>query len=183
MTVLLLYSSHDGQTRKIANHIAQQLQGKLLCELRDLQQNEPVNLNDYRAIVVGASIRYGHFNRRLAQFVTRHQDVLNQKPSAFYAVNLTARKVEKRSPETNVYTRKFLQKSPWTPQLSTVFAGALRYPRYRWFDRVMIQLIMRMTGGETDTSKEIEYTDWQQVNEFAQSLQQLLAPAPSASDN
>jgi menaquinone-dependent protoporphyrinogen oxidase len=34
----------------------------------------------------------------------------------------------------------------------------------------MIQLIMRMTGGETDTSKEVEYTDWQQVAKFAQRI-------------
>jgi menaquinone-dependent protoporphyrinogen oxidase len=27
----------------------------------------------------------------------------------------------------------------------------------------MIRLIMKMTGGETDTSKEVVYTDWQQV--------------------
>ncbi len=32
----------------------------------------------------------------------------------------------------------------------------------------MIQLIMRMTGGETDTSKEVEYTDWQEVSRFTQ---------------
>ena len=49
-----------------------------------------------------------------------------------------------------------------------MFAGALRYPRYRWFDRIMIQFIMRMTGGETDTSKEVEYTDWEKVTRFAQ---------------
>jgi menaquinone-dependent protoporphyrinogen oxidase len=35
-----------------------------------------------------------------------------------------------------------------------VFAGALRYPRYRWYDRFMIRLIMKMTGGETDTVKK-----------------------------
>lgn len=31
----------------------------------------------------------------------------------------------------------------------------------------MIQFIMRITGGETDTSKEVEYTDWQKVEAFA----------------
>ena len=89
------------------------------------------------------------------------------------AVNLTARKPEKRSPQTNAYTRKFLLASPWQPKQCAVFAGALRYPRYRWFDRIMIQFIMRMTGGETDTSKEVEYTDWQQVDRFAQEFSQI----------
>ncbi len=30
----------------------------------------------------------------------------------------------------------------------------------------MIRLIMKMTGGETDTRKEVVYTDWQQVSRF-----------------
>lgn len=63
--------------------------------------------------------------------------------------------------------RKFLDKTPWKPTLTGVFAGALFYPRYKWIDRVMIQLIMKMTKGETDPTKEIEYTDWNKVSEFA----------------
>ncbi len=56
---------------------------------------------------------------------------------------------------------------------SAVFAGALRYPRYRWYDRFMIRLIMKMTGGETDTSKEVVYTDWKQVANFAREVAQM----------
>ncbi|EIQ84124.1 protoporphyrinogen IX dehydrogenase [Yersinia pestis PY-64] len=104
----------------------------------------------------------------LNKFVNKHVAQLSQMPSAFFAVNLTARKPEKRSPQTNTYVRKFLLNTPWQPTLCSVFAGALRYPRYSWIDRIMIQLIMRMTGGETDTSKEVEYTDWQEVSRFTQ---------------
>jgi menaquinone-dependent protoporphyrinogen oxidase len=81
-------------------------------------------------------------------------------------------------PQTNNYTRKFLLRSPWRPDECVVFAGALRYPRYRWFDRLMIRLIMKMTGGETDTRKEVVYTDWQQVTEFARKIAQLNSKAP-----
>lgn len=39
---------------------------------------------------------------------------------------------------------------------------------------VMIQFIMRITGGETDTSKEIEYTvDWEKVKAFVQKIQKM----------
>ena len=84
-----------------------------------------------------------------------------------------ARKPEKRTPQTNSYTRKFLLNSPWQPDLCAVFAGALRYPRYRWYDRFMIRLIMKMTGGETDTRKEVVYTDWTQVSSFAREIAHL----------
>lgn len=37
----------------------------------------------------------------------------------------------------------------------------------------MIRLIMKITGGETDTSKEIEYTDWQKVEFFTEQFEKL----------
>ena len=58
-------------------------------------------------------------------------------------------------------------------KVACYFAGALRYPRYRWYDRFMIRLIMKMTGGETDTRKEVVYTDWSQVASFAREIAHL----------
>lgn len=88
-------------------------------------------------------------------------------------VNLVARKPEKRTPQTNSYARKFLMSSQWRPDRCAVIAGALRYPRYRWYDRFMIKLIMKMSGGETDTRKEVVYTDWEQVANFAREIAHL----------
>ncbi len=173
MKALILYSSRDGQTRAIASYIANKLQGILSCDVIDLLQAEGVELDQYQQILIGASVRYGHFQPALRRFIKCHAEQLNKMPSAFFAVNLTARKPEKRSPQTNVYTRKFLLSSPWQPKQCAVFAGALRYPRYRWLDRVMIRFIMKMTGGETDTSKEVEYTDWQQVDRFTQEFRRI----------
>jgi menaquinone-dependent protoporphyrinogen oxidase len=173
MKVLILYSSRDGQTHTIASYVAKQLSVAGTCEIQDLSQVGEIDLSQYQQVMIGASVRYGRFSPVLSQFVAGHIEQLNQMSSAFFAVNLTARKPEKRSPQTNAYVRKFLLSTPWQPSLCAVFAGALRYPRYRWIDRVMIQLIMRMTGGETDTSKEVEYTDWQQVDRFTQDFAAL----------
>ncbi|CNF04794.1 menaquinone-dependent protoporphyrinogen IX dehydrogenase [Yersinia nurmii] len=173
MKVLILYSSRDGQTQAISSYIANELSALANCDVQDLAWVGNIDLKQYQQVMIGASIRYGHFDNVLAKFISQHLEQLNTVPSAFFAVNLTARKPEKRTPETNTYVRKFLASSPWQPKLCGVFAGALRYPRYRWFDRIMIQLIMRMTGGETDTSKEVEYTDWQQVSSFAREFSQM----------
>lgn len=169
MSALLLYCSTDGQTKKIMIQIANELrQHGHECDVRDLTSvQQSLNLSAYNKVLVGASIRYGYFNKALDKFITRHLAQLNSMPSAFFGVNLTARKAEKNTPETNAYMRKFLDKTPWKPTLTGVFAGALFYPRYKWIDRVMIQLIMKMTKGETDPTKEIEYTDWNKVSEFA----------------
>ncbi|OEF24343.1 menaquinone-dependent protoporphyrinogen IX dehydrogenase [Vibrio rumoiensis] len=162
---IILYSTREGQTSKIANYIAEQL-GLQSCDLVDLHQAEEMDLRQYEKVIIGASIRYGHFHKKLYQFIQINLDELQKAKAVFYCVNLTARKEGKDTPEGSAYIQSFLKKSPWTPDLIGVFAGALYYPRYRWFDRVMIRFIMTMTGGETDITKEVEYTDWEKVTQF-----------------
>ncbi len=167
MKALVLFSSREGQTREIASCIANLLNKEGECDVFNLHHVAEIDWAQYDRVLIGASIHYGHFNPLVAKFVKKHLHALQQRQSGFFSVNLTARKAEKRTPQTNAYTRKFLLNSPWERDCCAVFAGALRYPRYGLFDRLMIQLIMRMTGGETDSSKEVEYTDWQQVARFA----------------
>lgn len=169
---IILYSTREGQTHKIAKHIAQEL-GEADCELVDLHQAQDVDLTAYHKVIIGASIRYGHFNKQLYAFIEKHLAQLNQSNAFFYSVNLTARKEGKDTPQGSAYIQKFLKKSPWQPQQIGVFAGALLYPRYSWFDRTMIRFIMTMTDGETDTSKEVEYTDWEKVSQFAKNIAEL----------
>lgn len=179
MKVLILFSTRDGQTREIAAAIASELKELSIdADVNNLHRIEAIQWQKYDGVVIGASIRYGHFHCALDKFVKQYQSELKMLPSAFYSVNLVARKPEKRTPQTNNYTRKFLLHSPWQPDRCTVFAGALRYPIYRWYDRIMIRLIMKMTGGETDVSKEIVYTDWKQVENFAHEIAYLVREKP-----
>lgn len=168
--VLLLYSSTDGQTIKILKRIASELGERYHCQIQDLHQTKKVDWARYDRVLIGAAIRYGHFHPLLYRFIRKQLDALDSHKVGFFCVNLTARKSEKSTPETSAYMKKFLEKSPWKPQLQAVFAGALCYPKYGWFDRTMIRFIMKMTGGETDVTKEVEYTNWQKVTEFAESF-------------
>ena len=174
MKVLFLYSSREGQTKKIFKFIDSELQG-CECELRNLHEIDQVDLSLYDKVLVGASIRYGHLNKKLYQFIETHLEQLKRSKVAFFCVNLTARKEDqgKDTPEGSAYIQTFLKKSPWKPELIGVFAGALYYPRYNWVDKMMIKFIMTMTGGETDTSKEVEYTNWQKVTLFAEKFRNM----------
>ncbi|OOF61895.1 menaquinone-dependent protoporphyrinogen IX dehydrogenase [Rodentibacter pneumotropicus] len=169
MKTLIFYSSHDGQTKKISEFLTALLDGEVIVDAL----REDYDIETFDRVIIGASIRYGHFSKTLDRFVVRNLARLEQKRAVFFCVNLTARKEGKDNPETNVYVRKFLQRTKWQPKLAAVFAGALLYPRYKWFDRVMIQFIMKITGGETDISKEVEYTNWEKVKQFAQRINAL----------
>jgi menaquinone-dependent protoporphyrinogen oxidase len=88
---------------------------------------------------------------------------------------VVARKSEKNTPETNPYIKKFLKLSNWSPNKLAVFAGKIDYPKYGFFDRQIIRLIMFITNGPTDTSKSYEFTDWSKVEEFIRQIDQISA--------
>lgn len=171
---LLLYSTREGQTKKILHFIEKRL-SDYECDSIDLHSVDSVDLNQYDKVLIGASIRYGHLNKKLYKFIECNLNALIESKAAFFCVNLTARKEDqgKDTPEGSAYIKTFLKKSPWQPELIGVFAGALYYPRYNWFDRTMIKFIMNMTGGETDTTKEIEYTNWEKVTLFADKFKNM----------
>ena len=182
---LLLYASRDGQTEKIARVIASELkQCGLMVECLALGEGAAhFNLDQYDSVLIGSPIRYGHHLPEVFDFIRQHETFLNQHLSGFFSVNLTARKLEKNRPETNPYLQKFLGKITWKPGMTGVMAGSLLYSRYRWFDRVMIQLIMKITGGNTDTSKDIEYTDWDAVQQFARKYSDYLKECTVSSND
>lgn len=182
MKALLIYSTHDGQTKKIMDAIAGKLAPHMSYEIVDFKTVTHINFSNYDAICMGAPIRYGFFNFKFKDFVNLNSIVLNQKKTAFFSVTLIARKLEKRTPETNSYTRKFLSSIRWKPTICETFAGALHYPEYNWLDRTMIKLIMKISGGETDTTKDIEYTDWEQVDAFAERFIELAKQSKSKLD-
>ena len=116
MKTLILFSTRDGQTREIASFLATELKELGIdADTVNLNRTEEVEWRHYDRVVIGASIRYGHFHPALDRFVKKHLQSLNALPGAFFSVNLVARKPEKRTPQTNSYTRKFLLNSPANP--------------------------------------------------------------------
>jgi menaquinone-dependent protoporphyrinogen oxidase len=169
--ILILYSTTDGHTRKICNRLQEVIeqQGHRVT-LVSVNNEFQVDLQTFDKIVIGASIRYGKHSPRITDFINRNRQLLDGKPNAFFSVNIVARKQEKNQPDTNPYMRKFLKKIAWRPKELAVFAGKLEYPKYSFFDRLMIRLIMFITKGPTDPNAVIEFTDWQQVESFARHI-------------
>jgi len=51
-----------------------------------------------------------------------------------------------------------------------MIAGALKYTQYNFFIKWVMKGIARKEGGSTDTSRDHEYTDWEQVTAYARRL-------------
>lgn len=181
----IVYASVDGHTRKIAEAMAGQLRDAgehvSLLPLADFDIDAFSQSDSLVSgpLIIGASIRYGVHCHKFDNWVIQHLEQLQSLGAAFFSVNLVARKAQKCAPDTNPYTRKFLQKTGWKPALAAVFAGRLNYPVYGFWDKLMIRFIMWMTGGPTDPATDIEYTDWSVVAKFAQACLTLNANTSS----
>jgi menaquinone-dependent protoporphyrinogen oxidase len=135
-----------------------------------IEQAGQNGLSNFNQVIIGASIRYGKHRPELYNFLKKHREELEKINSAFFSVNVVARKPLKNTPETNPYMIKFLSLTPWRPNHLAVFAGAIDYPKYGFIDKQMIRFIMWMTKGPTDISGTYEFTNWNAVEDFAQRL-------------
>lgn len=165
--ILIVYSTTDGQTRKICLRIKNLIEYQNnKVTLISIDDESTVDLGIFDKIIVGASIRYGKHSPKIYSFIEKNSQVLAAKPNAFFSVSLVARKDGKNTPETNPYLKKFLKDISWNPSNLAVFAGKLDYQIYSFWDRLIIRMIMSITKGPTDTKAKVEYTDWNQVEEF-----------------
>lgn len=162
----IIYSSVDGQTKKICEKLSADFnKQKIEVELYSIETfNEDVS--KFHTLIIGASIRYGKHHKKVYEFIQKNIITLNQITTAFFSVNLVARKEDKNSADTNPYLIKFLNTIDWKPDILEVFAGKLDYKSYPLIDRLMIKLIMKLTDGPTKSVQPIEYTDWTRVNNF-----------------
>jgi menaquinone-dependent protoporphyrinogen oxidase len=179
--ILLAYASSHGHTAKIAERVAHLLRkaGHDVVIDGDVGNTDP-DIHGYDAVVAGASIHNGHFQSELVAWALRHGPALTLHPSAFFSVCLTAADDSDESREaTRDYLDDFEERSGWTPRLRTTFAGALQYREYDFATRLVMRLLMHRGHHPTDTSRDVDYTDWDAVDAFARACANLPARAPA----
>lgn len=172
--ILIIYSTTDGHTLRICQRLQSVIENlsHQVMVVR-IEDSDSVQLSGFDKIVLGASIRYGKHNPLVVKFINRNQSLLEAKPNAFFSVNVVARKPEKNQPSTNPYLLKFLKKIHWKPKQLAVFAGKIDFPKYTFFDRMMIRFIMWMTKGPTHPDAVVEFTDWSQVEAFGRVIAEM----------
>ena len=172
--IVIIYSTTDGHTREICSHLLKLIEkNNNVVSLVPIEDANELDLNSFDKIVIGASIRYGKHSASIYEFINKNTQILDKKPNAFFSVNVVARKPEKNQPETNPYLKKFLLQIPWKPKQLAVFAGKIDYQKYSFWDRSMIRMIMWMTKGPTHPETNIEFTDWDQVDNFGQLISEM----------
>ncbi|HUJ26626.1 MAG TPA: flavodoxin domain-containing protein [Myxococcales bacterium] len=168
--IAVIFGTTDGQTAKIARHVVEVLRSEQhVVDLIDTRAPPPsAPLEGVHAAVIAGSVRMGKFQRPLVEFVREHRDALAGMPTAFLPVSISAmRSTPPALREVKKTIERFIKETGLTPGYIQPTAGALVYTRYPFFTKIAMILISKMAGGDTDTSRDYEYTDWNAVSEFA----------------
>jgi menaquinone-dependent protoporphyrinogen oxidase len=182
--VLIVYGSTDGQTRRIAERMGEVLVtlGQHVHVVDSASVPADVAPGEFDAALVLGSVRMGKHQKTLADFVRKFRLELDAIPNAFISVSLSAARSGKPSAQREVAKtfQDFADRTGWRPNAKFAVAGALPYSRYSLRIRLIMKFISWMTGGDTDTSRDYEYTDWESVEDFARRFASALVQAPIA---
>jgi menaquinone-dependent protoporphyrinogen oxidase len=168
--IVVIFGTTDGQTAKVAHHVTEVLRSEQhlvdLIDTRTPLQWTPLQGVD--AAVIAGSVRMGKFQRSLVRFVRAHRDALAKIPTAFLAVSMSAaRDTPAAGREVSKTVARFVDETGFQPRTVLPVAGALLYTRYGFFTKLALRFISKMAGGDTDTSRDYEYTDWAALSDLS----------------
>lgn len=191
--VLIVYATREGHTRRIADRLA----GGLGVQGLDPQvvdaQRLPVDfsMDGFDGAVLAGSLHGAGHEVELALFATKFREALAQIPTVFLSVSLSEVGAEdpKRSAEMRAKAQadvqrcidQFLTQTGFRPGVARGVAGALPYSKYNPIMRFFMRRIVEKEGGDTDTSRDYEYTDWKALDQLAREFANQLHSDPFVS--
>lgn len=182
--VPVFYATTDGQTRRIAERLAEEFrQHGLASEAIDVESPDASGFDwdAARGVCLGASIRAGRHQASAMRFAHLHHSALSALPSLFFSVSLSAasrREGERQTAEQ--FAQAFVMSAGWQPSIVACVAGCLAYTRYSLLTRWLMWYIARKEGGPTDTTRDHELTDWAAVSALARRFSELCFQAAQA---
>jgi menaquinone-dependent protoporphyrinogen oxidase len=173
--ILVAFTTTHGQTAKIAGALADTLRARgAQVDVHQIGRTHCVP-DSYQGVIVAAAVRGGRYPKSVRRWVAAHAAALNARTTAFVSVCLG---ILEHDPEVDRTLKTiidgFLKETGWQPTVTHQVAGAVPYTRYNWFVRRMMKRIVAKAGGDTDTSRDYEYTDWEDLRRFAGQLWVLI---------
>jgi menaquinone-dependent protoporphyrinogen oxidase len=176
--ILILYGTTEGQTKKIADVIGARVTSQgMAADVIEAGTGDP-QPEHYDGIIVAASLHGGQYQKPVRQWLARHAGRFGNKATAFVSVSLGCLQNDpKVAADIAATIERLTTAVGWRPGMVKRVAGALLYTQYNFFIRWFMKRIAAKAGGDTDTSRDYEYTDWNDVRDFAdQFVRNAVAP-------
>jgi menaquinone-dependent protoporphyrinogen oxidase len=167
--ILIVYATTEGQTRKIAEFVADHLTRRAdqvtLLDATDARKD--LDLSAFDAVFLAASVHMTRHHAAATDFAKAHAAALTELPAAFISVSLHAYGDDPEDEEeARQYVDIFCAETGWLPTAVHYAAGALRFTRYDFFKRWMARQVAKERGITPDPNGDLEFTDWRALTAF-----------------
>ena len=185
-SILLVYGTRYGHTQKILERMAAVIRrhGGHPTTLPGDEVPQGFVPTVYDGVIVAASVIGGRHQRYIQRFIERHLTWLRSVPSAFFSVSGSAGSpLSEEQEAAHRLAKTFVTSLGWRPPVLQTIAGEIAYTRY-WFGlRFVMRRIAKRQGGSTDTTRDIDMTDWMEVDrtalDFLKRVQDATSRAPA----
>lgn len=179
---MVLYATKEGHTADIAEYLREAMWKRGLPSEKIAAAELPAGfkLADYSGAILAASVHVQRHESEMADFVKLHRAALEGMPTVFLSVSLSEAGAEdiqadpakrkKAAEDADGMIADFLKETGWHPGRIEAVAGALVYSKYNFFLRLVMKRIARLAGGDTDTSKDFDYTDYAALDHLVDEL-------------
>lgn len=170
MRILVCYGTTEGQTRKVAEYVAEIVEQHghepALFEASQVSEWEPSHC---QAAILAGSVHMGRYQTSLVHHLKRWHSELNAMPSVFISVSLSAASNDPHEQaEVDELAQNMLHQTGWTPLKVHHAAGALLFSQYDFFKRWAMRLIALQRQQKVDPTVDTEYTDWDELTRFTE---------------
>jgi menaquinone-dependent protoporphyrinogen oxidase len=182
-SLLVVYATRDGHTRKVAEHVAATMRARRGDRVDVVDAaTVPVgfDVSRYAGAVLAASVHLGKHESEMLDFVKTHREALDRIQTAFISVSLAEADVEDRTApferrakaaeDVKAMVERFFHQTGLHPQRVWPVAGALMYSEYGVLKRLVMRLIAQRAGMETETSRDYDLTDWEGLDRFVAAM-------------
>jgi menaquinone-dependent protoporphyrinogen oxidase len=130
-------------------------------ELLPASDGEGLDTGRFQGAILAGSLHAGGFQKSLIAFVRERAAALNQMPTLFLAVSLSAAGADAEDwAGLTQCVIKFESETGWQPTETLHVAGAFRFTEYDFFRAWAMRRIADQKGEVVDPNADKEYTDW-----------------------
>ena len=163
MKIAIIYSTTEGQTRKIARFCADHLtDAGDSVEVIQAADAGDIDLSRFDAAILAASIHVMRYQKEMVDFARAQADALRKLRTLFLSVSLTAASDD---PEDQAgladCVAEFTEETGWTPGRVEHVAGAFMFSEYDFFRSWAMRWIAAQKGQKVSPDEDREYTNWE----------------------
>lgn len=168
MLILVLFSTTEGHTRKLAQFTAARLRGYGHdVRLHDAARSDLPHPAEFDGALLFASVHLGRYQRSFVEFARKYHDALNAIPSAFVSVSLSAAGDNPSDLEGIQACVDRLQRATlWRPVAVHHAGGAMLFSAYGFLTKLAMKYIARQRGKSVNTSEDYDLTEYAGLGAF-----------------